>query len=165
MIESDAPFHLSAEDWLARLREEIVIEILGNDVARVELLGGRSGREAPGESDALRRARREVLEYLEGRRKVFGCPVDLSSVPPFTREILRKTQKIPYGETRSYAWVAAEAGNPRAARAAGQALHRNPVPLFVPCHRVVASGGGLGGFGSGISLKAALLAHEQRHKD
>ena len=74
--------------------------------------------------------------------------------------IWQATRSIPHGETRSYAWVAARAGNPLGARAAGQALGKNPLPVVVPCHRVVAADGGLGGFTGGLYLKRKLLALE-----
>src|SRR5439155_456458 len=83
-------------------------------------------------------------EYLGGRRAFFGVSVDLSTVPDFQRRVLEAARQIPFGEARPYAWVAAQIGRPRAVRAVGTALARNPVPLIVPCHRVWRSDGGLG---------------------
>jgi O-6-methylguanine DNA methyltransferase len=106
------------------------------------------------------RAEREVGQYLAGRRRRFTVPVDLSGVPAFQRRVLQALRRVPYGRTITYGQLAARAGRPRAARAVGQAMAHNPVPLIVPCHRVVASGGGLGGFGGGLALKRRLLALE-----
>ena len=90
-----------------------------------------------------------------------NLPLDLSSVTPFQAKVLLKTAEIPRGEVRPYGWVAGEINNPSATRAVGSALARNPVPVVVPCHRVVASEG-LGGFGAGPGIKRGLLALEGR---
>ncbi len=88
-------------------------------------------------------------------------PVDLTAVPPFQRAVLRTAAAIPFGTVRSYAWVAERAGNARAVRAVGTALGRNPVPLLVPCHRVVRTDGALGGYIFGLPLKQRLLSLER----
>lgn len=106
-------------------------------------------------------ARRELDEYFEGRRTVFELPLDWRLVGGFRRRVLRATARIPYGETSSYAAIAAAAGSPRAHRAAGSALGANPLPLVVPCHRVLRSGGSLGGYGGGLEAKRTLLALER----
>ena len=105
-------------------------------------------------------AEREILEYLAGRRREFTVPVDVANVPPFHGKVLRACRRIPYGKTLTYAALATRAGSPRAARAVGQAMARNPLALVVPCHRVVATGGGLGGYGGGLDLKRRLLRLE-----
>jgi methylated-DNA-[protein]-cysteine S-methyltransferase len=87
-------------------------------------------------------------------------PVDVSRHPPFRQRSLHATRQIPYGEVRTYGWVAAQAGSARGARAAGQAMGHNTMPLVIPCHRVVAAGGRLGGFGGALGLKRALLRLE-----
>lgn len=87
-------------------------------------------------------------------------PVDLSALPPFLQRALSAAKQVRYGEVRTYGWLAEQAGNPRAARAAGQAMHHNPVPLVIPCHRIVGSGGKLTGFGGGLDMKRRLLALE-----
>jgi methylated-DNA-[protein]-cysteine S-methyltransferase len=111
----------------------------------------------------------EVLEHLaEGLTRYFAgervdwrrFPVDLSAVSAFHQRALLAAREIPYGEVRSYRWIAARADSPRAARAAGQAMNRNPVPLVIPCHRVVGSRGRLTGFGGGLAMKRALLELE-----
>jgi len=105
-------------------------------------------------------AARELLLYLEGKLRRFSVKLDLRSSTPFSRKVWRVASKIPYGQVRSYAWVAEKLGDPNAARAVGGALGRNPVPIFIPCHRVLDSHGGLGGFGGGLPLKRWLLALE-----
>jgi O-6-methylguanine DNA methyltransferase len=108
----------------------------------------------------VEQAGRELLLYLEGRLSRFSVPLDLRGSTPFARRVWRVTRKIPYGQVRSYAWVAERVGDPYAARAVGGALGRNPVPIFIPCHRVVGSGGDLVGFGGGLALKSRLIALE-----
>lgn len=91
-------------------------------------------------------------------------PLDLEGAPPFFDAAWRACRRIPLGETRSYGWLAQEAGSPRAVRAAGQAMARNPVPILIPCHRVIGCDGGLRGYGGGLDLKARLLELERaRH--
>jgi methylated-DNA-[protein]-cysteine S-methyltransferase len=103
----------------------------------------------------------DLRRYFAGETVDLGrYPVDISEHPPFRRHALLAARTIRYGEVRTYAWVAQRAGRPRGARAAGQAMSRNPIPLAIPCHRVVATGGGLGGFGGGLAMKRALLALE-----
>jgi O-6-methylguanine DNA methyltransferase len=103
---------------------------------------------------------RELQEYAAGRQRAFDLPLDLSAVKPFQRAVLKAIGKIPFGETRSYAWVAREVGKPRAARAIGQALGANPIPIILPCHRVIGSDGSLRGYGGGLPLKKKLLRLE-----
>ena len=129
----------------------------GSRPCRPRLNAGAAGRRAAAHAA---RAEREIRAYLAGRRRTFGVPLDLAGVPSFRRKVLRAARRIPYGATATYADLAWRAGNPRAARAAGQAMAHNPLALVVPCHRVVASGGGLGGFGGGLALKRRLLALE-----
>jgi methylated-DNA-[protein]-cysteine S-methyltransferase len=128
------------------------------------VLDGLAARLSPRivESPArLDRVRRELDEYFAGRRRAFDVPVDLALVSgPFARRLLESTARIPFGETASYRDVAAAAGNARAVRAAGNALSANPVPIVVPCHRVLRTGGGLGGYTGGLDRKERLLALE-----
>jgi methylated-DNA-[protein]-cysteine S-methyltransferase len=106
------------------------------------------------------RVRRELDEYFERRRRTFSVPVDLSLVQGFTRRILEETARIPFGSIVTYRDVATRAGNPLAVRAAGNALGSNPVPIVVPCHRVVRTGGSLGGYTGGLERKVELLRLE-----
>jgi methylated-DNA-[protein]-cysteine S-methyltransferase len=104
--------------------------------------------------------RRELEEYFDGKRRSFTVKVDLSAVQGFGRKILQQTARIPFGSVITYRDVATRAGSPRAVRAAGNALGANPVPIVVPCHRVVRTGGGLGGYTGGLERKQALLSLE-----
>jgi methylated-DNA-[protein]-cysteine S-methyltransferase len=112
-----------------------------------------------------RDATRQLLEYLDGKRTAFELPLDLRGTP-FQRAVWQALLDIPYGQTRSYGDVASALGQPGAMRAVGSANGANPVPLIVPCHRVIAAGGKLGGYGGGLDLKRRLLAMEQsvRHQ-
>jgi len=115
--------------------------------------------ESPARLDPVRR---ELDEYFEGRRREFDLALDLGAVSGFGRRVLEAARAIPFGEVRSYGEVAREAGSPRAARAAGNALGANPIPIVVPCHRVLHAGGGLGGYTGGLGRKRTLLAVEGR---
>ena len=109
----------------------------------------------------LDRARRELDEYFAGHRREFDLGLDWSLVPPgFYGRVLRATAKLPYGTTSTYGEMADRAGNPRAYRAAGSALGSNPIPLVVPCHRVLRAGGALGDYGGGPEMKEFLLRLE-----
>lgn len=108
----------------------------------------------------LDRERRELEEYFESKRSAFDIPVDLTLAAGFGRKVLRATARIPYGKVSTYREIAGRAGSPRGSRAAGNALGANPIPIVVPCHRVVATGGGLGGYTGGIDRKEFLLRLE-----
>ncbi len=98
--------------------------------------------------------------YFGGYQVAFPDELDLSGATPFQRQVWEITRLIPYGKTRSYLWVAEQIKRPGVARAVGQALSRNPLPIIVPCHRVVASDGKLGGFSGGVEMKGYLLSLE-----
>jgi methylated-DNA-[protein]-cysteine S-methyltransferase len=113
--------------------------------------------EAPAPLDSIRG---ELEEYFAGRRRHFELPLDWTLVAPFAQRVLRAARAIPYGGVLSYTQVAAEAGSPRGSRAAGNALGSNPIPIVVPCHRVLRSGGALGGYAGGPERKRRLLELE-----
>ena len=129
------------------------------DLSLQELASEVSPRilEAP---KATEDVRRELDEYFERKRRDFTIPVDMSPLHGFRRKVLEQTARIPYGRVSTYAEVAAAAGSPRGMRAAGNALGSNPVPIVVPCHRVLRSGGGLGGYTGGVDRKVTLLTLE-----
>ena len=104
--------------------------------------------------------RRELDQYFAGRRQQFELPLDWQLTRGFGRRVLEATARIPFGATATYKQVATEAGNARAYRAAGNALGSNPIPIIVPCHRILHSGGGLGGYTGGLERKRVLLAVE-----
>ncbi|HVC07585.1 MAG TPA: methylated-DNA--[protein]-cysteine S-methyltransferase [Solirubrobacterales bacterium] len=110
----------------------------------------------------LEETRRELDRYFEGRLRAFELPLDWQLTDGFRGRVQRAIARIPYGQTRSYTEMAGEAGNERAVRAAGTACGTNPIPIVVPCHRVLRSGGGLGGYGGGLAMKEALLSLEGR---
>ena len=105
-------------------------------------------------------ARKELEEYFAGRRDRFELPLDWALIGGFRRRILEVTARIPFGSVSTYQDVAGRAGRPKGARAAGQALGGNPLPVIIPCHRVLRSGGGLGGYAGGIDRKEFLLRLE-----
>jgi methylated-DNA-[protein]-cysteine S-methyltransferase len=114
--------------------------------------------ESPARLEGVRRA---LDEYFAGRLRDFALPLDLSLVrTPFTRAVLQSTAAIPFGATSTYREIAAAAGSPVAFRATGNALGSNPLPIVVPCHRVLASDGGLGGYTGGLERKRLLLSIE-----
>jgi methylated-DNA-[protein]-cysteine S-methyltransferase len=113
--------------------------------------------EAPARVD---RVRRELDEYFEGRRTKFELPIDWTLTRGFTTEVLRATAAVGFGHTTTYSEVARTAGSPRAVRAAGNSLGSNPMPIVVPCHRVLRTGGGLGGYTGGLERKEFLLRLE-----
>lgn len=112
---------------------------------------------APEQTDAVRR---QLDEYFAGRRHDFDVPIDWRLVRGFAANVLRATARIPFGSVSSYREVAGEAGAPNAYRAAGNALGSNPIPIVVPCHRVLHAGGGLGGYTGGVDRKRYLLRLE-----
>ncbi len=110
--------------------------------------------EAPARLDGVRR---EMDEYFEGKRTEFQTPIDWQLSQGFLRRAREACAAIPYGEVRTYKQLAIAAGSPEAVRAAGNAMARNPIPIVVPCHRVLRTGGGLGGYGGGLECKRWLL--------
>jgi methylated-DNA-[protein]-cysteine S-methyltransferase len=124
-----------------------------------EIAGRISPRilEAPERTDDVRR---QLDEYFAGARRGFDVPIDWRLVRGFAGEVLRATARIPFGAVASYRAVATEAGSPNAYRAAGNALGSNPIPIVVPCHRVLHAGGGLGGYTGGLERKRYLLTLE-----
>ena len=141
-LSSDAPLHEGAWAHLTPLIQAI--------------LGGGS----PDDSAAPEWAQSQAAGTAHLRYGSADVPLDVEGVPPFTLSAWRACVRIPRGETRSYGWLAMEAGRPGAARAAGQAMARNRFPPLVPCHRVIGSTGSLHGYGGGLHLKARLLHAE-----
>ena len=104
---------------------------------------------------------RQLDQYFNGKRRDFDVAVDLSPLTDFQRRILGATARVPFGNVSTYAKVAAKAGSEKASRAAGQALGANPIPIVVPCHRILASDGSLGGYAGGLDAKRRLLGLER----
>jgi methylated-DNA-[protein]-cysteine S-methyltransferase len=105
-------------------------------------------------------ARRQLDEYFEGHRHRFELPVDIDSLADFNRRVLQELARVPYGEVVTYGELAARSARPRAARAVGTVMNRNPLPIVLPCHRVIGSTGKLVGYGGGLERKEALLRLE-----
>jgi len=147
-------------EHLDRIRDGFVVDASERGVTAI-----RPGSASEAAGAAARRlaaqGREELLQYLEGERSFFEVPVDLERLPDFQRRVLGETCRIPYGEVRSYSFLAERVDHPRAARAVGTALGRNPVPFIVPCHRVLRGDASLGGYGFGLPMKADLLVLER----
>jgi len=131
---------------------------------RQDGVGARRAVPLPPDAGAAARyiqaARSAITDYLAGKGRSFDLPLDLEGQPRFRMKVWEVLQKIPYGRVRSYGWVARKIGKPKAARAVGGACGANPVPLLVPCHRIVAGDGSLGGFSGGLGVKKRLLRLE-----
>lgn len=111
-------------------------------------------------SPRLEAVRSQLLAYLAGRGNTFDVPLDLSLGTSFQRQVWRTLLRVPYGKLRSYQWIAARVGGPQYARAVGNAVGANPIPIVIPCHRIVAHDASLGGFSGGLSMKRKLLSLE-----
>jgi methylated-DNA-[protein]-cysteine S-methyltransferase len=115
------------------------------------------------ETPLLLRAKEQLTEYFYGNRSTFDLPLDPKGTS-YQKTVWDALQTIPYGETRSYGEIAKQIGNPKAARAVGLANHNNPIPILIPCHRVIGANGSLTGYGGGLELKKMLLELEQHTK-
>ncbi len=147
--------------------EQLIATFLPGSAAEIRRTIQSRFPEAVEKPNALPDFRREIVEYFAGHATVFSTEVDLSTKSPFHRRVLRACASIPYSKTLSYADLARAVGNPRAARAVGGVMAHNSCPIVIPCHRVLASGGGLGGFSSrgGLAEKERLLKLERAAVD
>ncbi len=147
--------------YVAR-NEKLIAAYLPTEEGAIRRAIQRAFPTAVEDAALLPRFARQVVDYFAGRVVSFDVPVDLSAVTPFRRRVLMACRRVPYGKTVSYADLARRAGSPGAARAVGSAMAHNPIPLVIPCHRVLASGGGLGGFSAsrGVALKEQMLELE-----
>ena len=126
----------------------------------LERLGREFGPRILRTPSALDRVRRELDEYFAGRRQAFDLDLDLRATPEFHRRVLAELNRVGYGRTTTYGALAAQVGSPRAARAVGTVMNRNPMPIVLPCHRVVGANGSLTGYGGGLDRKEWLLRLE-----
>jgi O-6-methylguanine DNA methyltransferase len=149
--------HQSAD---VALRFDIAASSAG--IARLRPGTGRTDADSLRAQALAAQAREQLAEYLQGLRSFFTVPVDVSAVAPFQRSVLDAAAMIPFGEVRSYRWIAERIGSAKAVRAVGTALGRNPVPIVVPCHRVLRTDGRLGGYALGLDLKTRLLDLERQ---
>ncbi len=132
----------------------------GDEAAVLEDMAARLSPRVLSAPRRLEQPRRELDEYFAGRRRAFEVALDMRLMTAFTRRVLSATAEIPYGSVSTYRQVAAAAGSPSGYRAAGNALGANPIPILIPCHRVLHSTGGLGGYTGGVQRKQTLLAIE-----
>jgi methylated-DNA-[protein]-cysteine S-methyltransferase len=126
----------------------------------VEQLAGAFGLRVLRSPKPIDAARRELDEYFEGKRHSFDLPVDVALLADFNRRVLRELARVPYGEVVTYGELAARAARPRAARAVGMVMNRNPLPIVLPCHRVIGANGKLTGYAGGLERKETLLRLE-----
>lgn len=133
-------------------------------VTSIHLSPSRHAAHQPRAADAaaliVKEARAQLISYIQGRRREFALPLDWSAGTSFQRKVWKAIARIPYGRVRSYQWVAVRVGGKKYARAVGMALRANPVPIIVPCHRIIALDGSLGGFSCGLRMKRRLLSLE-----
>jgi methylated-DNA-[protein]-cysteine S-methyltransferase len=128
--------------------------------AHMEELARLAGTRVLRAPRSIERARRELDEYFAGRRRRFDLSLDLRGQQPFTVRVLGELAAVSYGETATYGELAARAGNPKAARAVGMVMNRNPLPIVLPCHRIVGTSGSLTGYAGGLWIKERLLRLE-----
>jgi methylated-DNA-[protein]-cysteine S-methyltransferase len=145
----------------------IVLPKMDKNAVLRELKSARCG-DQPAETTGsagvviLTKVEKLLRKYFSGDRVSFDVPLDLRYYTPFQQAVWKAAAAIPSGETQSYAWIAKRIRNPKAGRAVGQALGANPVPIVIPCHRVISSAGTLGGFSGGLGMKKKLLELENR---
>ena len=130
-----------------------------NGICEINFVKQR-GEDSPDISACLTECKKQLAEYFSGIRRKFDLPLDLNKGTTFYREVWRLVKAIPYGRTRSYSVIAESLGRPQASRAVGQANGRNPIPIIIPCHRVIGKNGKLTGYAYGVEMKEALLAIE-----
>jgi methylated-DNA-[protein]-cysteine S-methyltransferase len=165
-------FSTSAGMFLVAEYEGKIIKISFGEVDEISFLywldarmpGIRAVEDIERISPVLNEAEKQIREYFEGKRKTLDFPYEMIGTV-FQKKVWEAMSKIPYGEVRSYGEVAGETGKPTAGRAVGNACNRNPLPIIIPCHRVVGADGSLVGFGGGIELKDKLLKIEKENKD
>ena len=140
------------------------LEAESNLISRIKFKEGNSlqlckENKGNGQSPILVKASRQIDEYFYGNRKLFEIPFKLN-VPPFYKKVLLEVKKVKYGETASYGKIARMAENSKAVRAVGTANAKNPLPIIIPCHRIISSNGNIGGYSGGLDKKLYLLDHE-----
>ncbi|HEU5408003.1 MAG TPA: methylated-DNA--[protein]-cysteine S-methyltransferase [Nitrospira sp.] len=140
--------------------QAIVLPKRSKRAVEFDLKSQSNGPLQQGESARLEAARHQLLDYLSGRRNTFDVPLDLSQGTSFQRKVWRTLRLVPYGKLRSYQWIAARVGGRHYARAVGNAVGANPIPIVIPCHRIVAHDASLGGFSGGLDMKRKLLSLE-----
>lgn len=134
----------------------------GNSLIKVSIMARNASNEGTNRSlPGTHHFSRELRAYFQGKHEGFRQKIKFTKGTVFEQKVWTALKGIPYGETRSYKWMAERVGSPKAVRAVGQALKKNPLPIVLPCHRVIASDGSIGGFACGVEIKKWLLTHEQ----
>ncbi len=139
---------------------EITCSFDGGLLVELSIIAETKDRKIKKEEDGCA-FQKELMEYFSGKLKKFGQKFKFLKGTEFQKKVWLTLLKIPYGEVRSYKWMAEEIGSPRAARAVGNALNKNPLPVILPCHRIIAADGSIGGFGCGVGVKEKLLSIEK----
>ena len=140
---------------------EIAIADNGRAITNLAFTAGNAPKDAAfAETALIKEAFKQLTEYLDGKRKEFDIPLEMEGTD-FQKSVWKALKKIPYGETKSYKEIAESIGDPKACRAVGMANNRNPVAIFVPCHRVIGANGGLVGYAGGLGIKEKLLELER----
>jgi methylated-DNA-[protein]-cysteine S-methyltransferase len=155
------------QGWMGILASQtgIVAATLPQTTRRQALdLLGEKAKQADFSQDGLSNITQRFQDYYSGKKIGFPDALDFSGATGFQKQVWQAAQQIPHGETRSYGWIAKQIGKPKSARAVGQALGKNPFLVIVPCHRVIAGDGTLGGFGCGLPAKQKLLKLEKANK-
>ncbi|MBI2345899.1 MAG: methylated-DNA--[protein]-cysteine S-methyltransferase [Deltaproteobacteria bacterium] len=153
--------------WTARGIRRVELPKTGRRKTMMQLSHGKPAHEQSAPPEWVRAVIRKLTRHLEGAQQDFTrVSIDLNGLPPFHQRTLKEARRIQPGQTVTYGALARQLRSPKAARAVGQALANNPVPIIVPCHRVLAAGGKLGGFSAagGVTMKARLLAIEKRDR-
>lgn len=142
------------------------LELKSSDIGlqSISVKDGQTPLEPIEMNEHLQIAITQLEEYFDGRRKIFNLHFDFHGAPVFYQEVWRTMLMIPYGKTRSYSDIALRLGQPEAMRAVGQACHKNPIPIVIPCHRVIGKHGELGGYAYGLKMKLQLLHAENPGK-
>ena len=155
--------------WCGVVENNGLIKRIVLPCANKRLVSQRIHKECPEakeNSSKLKKVSQLIIDYLNGEKKRLDFPIDLTGYTNFEKQVYKSLCRVPYGEVTTYGKLAKSAGNPRAARAVGNAMAKNPLPLFIPCHRVVKSDGAIGNFSAlgGVALKKRLLELERSHR-
>jgi len=155
-----ASYHYPSAEYLL---EHLSIGVSKNGITHITYVKNSDDTAGKNNPEITFHVYDEIKEYLEGKRQKFTLKLDFSGITPFYKKIYDAAMAVPYGETRTYKWLAEKAGSPHASRAAGSAMAKNPFLIVMPCHRILRSDGGLGGFGPGLEWKTFLINHEKRY--
>lgn len=153
---------LIALDWHTQKTHDLLAKLLAKFKVKVAVMNSAALSDSPdADAKVLAETIKQLKEYKDGQRQFFDIPLDISTGTPFQQKVWQALRQIPYGQTISYAQLAKQVDSPKGFRAVAQANGRNPLSLIIPCHRVIASDGKLGGYTGGVEIKQTLLDIEQ----